>query len=115
MPTQMPIIHRTYNSYAELTKLNAMNKEELRLWMDQLIDYALVRKANDGRVFGRKRVDPDKVNYVITCKAVNLLRVKNLESVHRPHVQGLVNRQNASSTALTARMVGENTAYNANK
>jgi hypothetical protein len=93
-PMTMPDMHGAFNTYAEMVNCNTLSKEEVRSWTNTLVSYMLLSQS-DASSFGRRRVDPDKVTYKLQCSAVNLLRVRNLESMHKPHVQRYVDRLRA--------------------
>jgi Cdc6-like AAA superfamily ATPase len=106
MPMQVPKMLQAYNSYAEEVHLNPLTKDELRRWLEQLIGYGLIRCSDDAGN-GRRQVHKDSVNYRLQCEAVNVLRVPNLENIHKPHVQRFVDRQNKGNVEK-ARLLAEN-------
>jgi hypothetical protein len=62
-----------------LLGMEMMSKEELSRWISQLVDYMLLLRG-DATKQGRTRVDEDTVRYRVEVKAVDLLRVSNMES-----------------------------------
>jgi len=105
-PTQVPKMLQMYNSYAEEVHMHPLTKDELWRWLEQLIGYGLMRCCDDAGN-QRRQVHQDKVNYRLQCEAVNVLRVPNLENIHRPHVQRFVDRKNKNN-AEKARLLAEN-------
>lgn len=66
-----------------------MSKEELTRWVSQLVDYMLLLKG-DSTKQGRRVVDTDAVLYRVEVKAVDLLRVSNMESAHKRYINETV-------------------------
>ena len=72
-PMTMPAMYTAYNTYAELVNCSQLTKEEVRSWASTLVTYMLLSQS-DASVFGRKRLDPDKITYKLQCSAINLLQ-----------------------------------------
>ena len=68
-PMTMPAMYTAYNTYAELVNCSQLTKEEVRSWASTLVTYMLLSQS-DASVFGRKRLDPDKITYKLQCKAL---------------------------------------------
>ena len=103
---QLPAMLTAYNSYAEQKHLNDLTKDDLRRWVDHLVGYNLLRRSDDSSVYTRRKVESDKVNYRLQCHAVDILRAKNLEQLHRHELLKYVQRKNKDEEI--ARLLAEN-------